>query len=205
VRARWAFDPTSQGPWSRLADLYARSGAAEGPAQQMLSALTSGVGVPVTVGSTCREPASGATVAGPQVGRAASGFAGTSSTGSRRSRVSIDAPFSVGGCPSPDITLGIGAPSCCGQLSFTAVADRDGSSELPVFLVGLRRVLTNLTHAAPASRDAPAGGSIGDFERDQGAPDQGRLSLHPTQRRTAVLCPRTDTRRQPTEESRHEA
>jgi hypothetical protein len=44
-----------------------------------------------------------------------------------------------------NITLGIGVLSYSGQLNFTVVADRNGSSDLPVFLAGLQHALTELT------------------------------------------------------------
>jgi len=43
-----------------------------------------------------------------------------------------------------NITLGIGVLSYVGQLNFTAIGDRDSSSDLPVFLTGLQHALAEM-------------------------------------------------------------
>jgi diacylglycerol O-acyltransferase / wax synthase len=47
---------------------------------------------------------------------------------------------------SGNVTLGIGVLSYTGQLNATVVADPHAVPDLPVFLTGLQRALTDLRH-----------------------------------------------------------
>ena len=47
-----------------------------------------------------------------------------------------------------NVTLGIGVFSYSGQLNVTAVTDRTGDCDLPVFLTGLQRALDEMTPAS---------------------------------------------------------